>query len=540
MGTIISNLKARFGVDTTDFKHGLKDGEKAMSDFKGAAGDEISKFAGMFGLNMQGVADSVGTASKSLGFLKQGFIAAAKGGDVLTISAKILKFALVSTGLGAIVVVLGSIAAYFMKTGSGGDKFAKILMQLKSVIDNVVQRIVAFGEGLADVFSGDFQQGWQKMKDAFKGMGEEIKNDWKASGELAEQLDKLEEKETALITTMAERKQKISELRLLAKETEGDEKKRLELLSEAERLTKELYAEQVSNAKKRVELEAKKAGQGATNQSAEILKNEEKAISLLKEKLGLLGKDITDEKLRELAELQGVVNDLLAAQADQLKAIYREKKSALAIVNEEIALEKAKAEQVGITLATISNIKMPDLNKGISTALASLSKAKQTINEGMLDITANMNDSLSTMFNSLGEAFGKLGHGADSFENFKDAILGTLASLAITVGQAAIAAGVAVLGIKIALLSLNPALAIAGGTALVALGVAMKGKLASYWDKSAGSSSASSAGGSFVYDSRSKIPDTNQNSGGTVTFKIEGTTLVGVLKNETNRRLYST
>ena len=30
MGTVISNLKARFGVDTSDFKSGLKDGEKAV------------------------------------------------------------------------------------------------------------------------------------------------------------------------------------------------------------------------------------------------------------------------------------------------------------------------------------------------------------------------------------------------------------------------------------------------------------------------------------------------------------------------------
>ena len=52
MGTVISNLKAHFGVDTTDFKAGLKDGEKAMSDFKGAAGGQIDEFARLFGVNI--------------------------------------------------------------------------------------------------------------------------------------------------------------------------------------------------------------------------------------------------------------------------------------------------------------------------------------------------------------------------------------------------------------------------------------------------------------------------------------------------------
>ena len=45
MGTVISNLKARFGVDSSDFKKGLKDGEKAVNDFKGAAGDSLNEFA---------------------------------------------------------------------------------------------------------------------------------------------------------------------------------------------------------------------------------------------------------------------------------------------------------------------------------------------------------------------------------------------------------------------------------------------------------------------------------------------------------------
>jgi len=52
MGTVITNLKAKFGVDSSDFKKGLKDGDKAVDDFKGAAGSKLDEFASMFSVNM--------------------------------------------------------------------------------------------------------------------------------------------------------------------------------------------------------------------------------------------------------------------------------------------------------------------------------------------------------------------------------------------------------------------------------------------------------------------------------------------------------
>ena len=90
MGTVISNLKARFGVDTSDFKKGLKDGEKAVDDFKGSAGNVLDEFASMFGVNMMAVNNSVKTAQKSLAFLRTSFVAASTGGKALAISMQVL------------------------------------------------------------------------------------------------------------------------------------------------------------------------------------------------------------------------------------------------------------------------------------------------------------------------------------------------------------------------------------------------------------------------------------------------------------------
>jgi len=82
MGTVISNLKARFGVDTKDFKNGLKDGEKAVDDFKDAAGSSVEKLADLFGVNMGAVNSALETSQRSLNFLAQSFKASAGGANV--------------------------------------------------------------------------------------------------------------------------------------------------------------------------------------------------------------------------------------------------------------------------------------------------------------------------------------------------------------------------------------------------------------------------------------------------------------------------
>jgi hypothetical protein len=518
MGTVISNLKARFGVDTSDFKKGLKDGEGAVSDFKGAAGDSLEQFASMFGVNMSAVNDSIGTASKALNFLKSGFMAAAKGGDVLTISAKILKVALVSTGLGAIVVVLGSIAAYFMKSGAGADKFAKILAQVKSVVNNVIDRLAVFGKGLWEIMTGKFRQGWETMTGAFKGMGDEIKEDWKAAGQLADAEDALEDKEIALITSLSARKAKVAELRQQAKEEMDDQKKKLELLNEAEKLVKSVYSDQVSLEKER--------------------------LRIMKEKLAIQSSDPTDDQLREIAEQQLKVNELYKEQAQELKALAREK-------NTVIEANEKEMKQ----FRSFSNIKMPELTnqkwaENIQRSMKQLQHTIIQVKEGSVglfemlgvvgvDAANALNGAFEELAGGFGQLLGNMIIGKEGFKGFAVLVGGVFADMAISVGKTAIATGLAVLGIKQALLTLNPWAAIGAGIALVALGSAVKGSLSAAASGGTGSSAVAGSGGSsFNYDARMTAQEIKLNITGKLT--AEGPDLVHVFNYEATRRKNST
>lgn len=475
MGTVISNLKARFGVDTSDFKKGLKDGEKATEDFKGAAGGILDDFASMFGVNMGAVNDALGTANKSLVFLGQSFVGAAKGGDILTISMKVLKFALISTGIGALIVVLGSVIAYFTKSGEGAAKLSKILAEFKSVLNNVVERMVAFGKGIVDFVSGKFAKGIKEMGSAFKGMGTEIKEDWKAAGALADAEGALKEKEITLITSLEERRAKIAELRLQAKEETEDQHKKLNLLNQAYTLTKSVYGDQV------------------------LLERER--LRIMKENLAISTKDSTVEERKAIAEQEAKINGLLTEQAQDLKAIVREKAAATKIVNEEIALEKLKSEQIKVTNAAISNLKMPDFNQVLSTTLAPLAKIQKAVKEVSVDISSALNESFTNIATGMGEFLGALMIGNAGIKDFGKMMAGSFAELAINIGNITIKSAIAV-GALDSILKMPGAwpIALAAGIALVALGAAIKGSLANVASGGGGGASVSST--SNTYDTR--------------------------------------
>jgi hypothetical protein len=514
MGTVISNLKARFGVDTSDFKRGLKDGEKVVEDFKGAAGDQVQQLANMFGVNMGAVGDAIGTAGKSLNFMGQSFRGAAKGGDIMAISMKFLRVALISTGIGAIVVALGSLVAYFQKSGEGADKFAKILAQVKSVINNVIDRLAIFGKGVYEIATGKFRQGWETMKGAFKGIGDEIKEDWKAAGDLADRLDALEDREIALITSLEERRAKAAELRLLAKEETEDQKKKLDYLNQAASLYKSVYADQVSVERER--------------------------LAIMKEQLAISAKDPTDEQRKEVAEQEAKIASLMREQAEQLKALNRERRTADAAVKAELDLEVKKLAtlQNALSTASTSNLKLPDFGQ----QLAGLQAPLQTMNDMFVDVAGAVNGAFELMANSVGEFIGALVIGDAQAGDFVKVIGGVFAELAITIGRIIIAAAIAKGALDKALTSFGGAgKALAAGIALVAIGTAVKGAMskAAGAGGSAPAMAASSGGG--VYDTRgtgiSPAPIKLDITG---KLTAEGKDLVYVMDQETNRKYLTT
>lgn len=527
MGTVISNLKARFGVDTSDFKNGLKDGEKAVESFKDSAGDSVGRLADLFGINMGAVNEALKTTQRSLNFLGQSFTSAAKGGNVLAIAMKVLKVALISTGIGAIVVALGSLAAYFTKSGEGADKLAVALDQIKSVINNVIDRAAILGKGLLQIVTGKFKEGWETMRGAVKGLGDEIKEDWKAAGELAKREDELYDRETRLIVSLEERRAKMEELRLKAKDLDLTESERQKALQDAMNIT-----------------------QGMINDEIAL---ETERLNIMKEKLALQAKDPTDEQLREIAEQEAKLAQIRSTGTAEIRGMTREYNSLTKAIEEAAEKTRKLAEEQEKAWQTMVSQAKPEVTdlinvEGMASQLSQvIQPIKDTMTQFETDLVNAVNGTFETLAVGMGEFLGTLMSGEAGVADFGKMVAGIFADMAIQVGKIAVATGIATLGIKKALESLNPWVAIAAGVALIAIGTAVRGALSrvSGGDASAGITAAGGGGsgggstGGTVWDLRTGLSGRNQEPipvKVTGEFVLRGSSLVAAVEQEESRR----
>lgn len=136
---------------------------RSAKEFTGGLKDELVR------ITVQYKAGTV-TANTFSGAQK----AAAITSNLLSTALKVLKLALISTGIGTIVVLLGSLVAWLAKTQKGTEFLSNVMSSFGAIIDVIIDRIAKFGGAIAKFFSGDFSGAAKDMKDSFSGIGKEI------------------------------------------------------------------------------------------------------------------------------------------------------------------------------------------------------------------------------------------------------------------------------------------------------------------------------------------------------------------------------
>ena len=89
------------------------------------------------------------------------------------VALNIFKLALLATGIGAFVVILGSMVAFFKSTEKGAQQLKVVMAVLGSITDNLTSKMAEFGEIIFNAFSSikDIN-----MVDVFKSIGNAIKD----------------------------------------------------------------------------------------------------------------------------------------------------------------------------------------------------------------------------------------------------------------------------------------------------------------------------------------------------------------------------
>ena len=217
--------------------------------------------------------------------------AAAVATSKTSLAMKILRGAVISTGIGALVVALGSLIAYFTSTQEGIDKVNKVLTPLKVVFQTLIGVVQNFGKylleaithpkqmliDLLDFLKGQFMNRLNGMIDIFKGIGKiitgDIKEGIKQVGEAAAQtvtgvenvVGKVKDAGKAMSDTIDEaikRGQRIEEIGVKLASSEADFVKQSEALklefaeqNQIARDTSKTISEREAAAKKSIEIQ---------------------------------------------------------------------------------------------------------------------------------------------------------------------------------------------------------------------------------------------------------------------------------------------
>ena len=306
----------------------------------------------------------------SLNGVKAGFASAA-------VTAKgmfgTIKAGLISTGLGAFVVVLGSLVTFFTKTKRGAELLEVAFAGIGSAISVITDRVSKFGGAIVKLFKGDVKGALTDVKGAFTGIGTEIANDTKQAIALKQAFIALRDSERELNVETAQRRADIEELKLIAEDVTKTEKERLEAAEKAFKIENDLLNKRVANAEEAVRIQKVQNG---LNESLD-----EDLDALAQKEIELA--NIRGESVTKQIELNNKINAIEAQVAadratrsqDRLDEIEDEKKAQQDLYDMQIAqadalflqFEKFAREEKTIA-KDLENFKLATIQKGFGAA----------------------------------------------------------------------------------------------------------------------------------------------------------------------------
>jgi len=281
-----------------------------------------------------GLSGVAAQADKLTGGLVSGFRNGVKGIKNAVKGFKSLKVAIAATGIGLLVIALGSLVSFFTKTQRGADKLSQAMKGIGAVVDVLIDRVSSFGEGLFKILSGDFSEGVDLLKASLSGIVDEMKEEGAAAVELEKAQQALEDRQIALIKVNAERRASIEELRLVAEDENKTNEERAEALRAAAKLQNEIADDEIAIAKERARIIRERVALGEStredleeqaNAEAEVIRLEgerSRRLRTLQTRLNAFTKGVEEntDATDENAEAQAKLNEEIRKRDEALAA----------------------------------------------------------------------------------------------------------------------------------------------------------------------------------------------------------------------------
>lgn len=317
----------------------LKDAAKEQRELTDEVKNSIRNYK-IFGVSINDIDAAFKKAAASSKLLARGIGTGTK-------ALRVFKLALVSTGIGALVVAVGALVAKFTSTQRGIDKVSQVMSGLGAVVDVIIDRLSSLGTTIIDVFNkpgqtlkrfGDFFQRFvsdpigtstelfNDAKDAVNGLVQEIEEESKAAVRLERRNQALRDSRRDLNIETAKSRALIKQLNKDAEDTTKTTEEREAAAKRAIGIEQALLQQRIKNAeeelniiKERNALSESLAGDLDAQAEAEIKIAELRTESLelqttLQNKLNT----ITAEGARKALALQQAYDDLFGSLQTRL------------------------------------------------------------------------------------------------------------------------------------------------------------------------------------------------------------------------------
>lgn len=252
------------------------------------------------------------------GDLKAGWTAVTQGGNAFVGVMKLVKTAIAATGIGALIVLLGSLIAVFSKTQKGVELFGKAMASVGAFVDVLVDRLSMFGDAVIKIFQGDFVGAANAAKQAVSGIGDEIVRETEMAWKLKAALIDLEKQETMLNMKRSAGRAVIEEQKRIADDTTKSLNERIAASQKAFDLEMSLGREAIDIGKKKL---ANMLGEiELSEQANQLIKDMAAGAVTADEAIGKLGlSNSTVDDLKEFATLFGEVSQMEAEMNSRSK-----------------------------------------------------------------------------------------------------------------------------------------------------------------------------------------------------------------------------
>ena len=248
-----------------------------------------------------------------------------------------IKAGLISTGIGAFVVIIGSLISYFMNTKKGAEALERVFAGVGAAIAVITDRISKIGGAIAKVFSGDFAGAAADVKGALSGIGDELASEYNQAMNLKRIFQEIADTEREFNKERAQTNQEIAKAQLIAEDESKTLEERMEALQRANELELTTTAKALDLQKQKTEAKRQEVALGES--LAEDLD------ALAAEEIKLIEMQTRSFKIRK--KLGVAVETLrVEARAKQKARVDERKKELKAIADAEIKLATNTAKMI--------------------------------------------------------------------------------------------------------------------------------------------------------------------------------------------------